>query len=80
MVTITLNVTNETNEEFRSIVKTKLGEGKGKLGKAMEEAIKIWIYEQKQKEISQRQLKIMKEGIWTQKNYKFNSEEIYEKR
>jgi hypothetical protein len=80
MATITLNVTNEVNEEFRRMVKTKLGEGKGKLGRAMEEAIKIWISEQKQKDISERQLKMMKNGIWSAKNFNFNRDEIYEER
>jgi len=80
MATITLNVNNEINDEFRSVVKLKFGEGKGKLGKAIEEAIKKWIFEQKQKEITERQIKIMKEGIWSQKGYKFNREDIYEKR
>lgn len=80
MATITLNVNDEINQEFRQIVKSKFGEGKGIIGKAVEEAIKKWISEQKQKEITERQLKIMKKGIWSQKNYKFNREEIYETR
>ncbi len=80
MATITLNVTNEINDEFRNVVRTKFGEGKGKLGKAIEEAIKIWIFEQKQRAITQRQIKIMKEGIWSQKNFRFNRQEVYEKR
>lgn len=80
MTTITINVNNELNEEFRKVVKIKLGEGKGKLGKAIEEAINIWIEKEKQGEIAQRQIKIMKDGIWSDKNYKFTREEIYEKR
>jgi len=80
MATITLNVTNEINEEFRNVVRTKFGEGKGKLGKAIEEAIKIWIFEQKQKSITQRQINLMRAGIWSLKNYKFNRGELYEKR
>ena len=80
MATITLNVNNEVNEEFRKVVRTRFGEGKGKLGKAIEEAINIWIYEQKQKDITQRQIKIMKEGVWSLKHYKFNREELYENR
>jgi len=46
----------------------------------MEEAVKIWIFKQRQKDISQRQLKTMKDGLWSQKNFKFNREEIYEER
>jgi len=80
MATITLNVNNEINNEFRDAVKSKFGEGKGKLGKAIEEAIKKWIFEQKQKEITERQIKIMKVGVWSLKNYRFDREEIYEKR
>ncbi|MDP3027754.1 MAG: hypothetical protein Q8N63_08680 [Nanoarchaeota archaeon] len=80
MATITLNINDKVNEEFRQTVKSKLGEGKGILGKAIEEAIKKWIFEQKQKEIAERQIKIMKEGVWSLKNYRFDREEIYEKR
>ena len=62
MATITLNVNDEINKEFRNIVKLKFGEGKGILGKAIEQAIKEWIFEQKQKEITERQIKTMKQG------------------
>ena len=79
MATITLNVTDEVNNEFRSVVKTNFGEGKGKLGKAIEEAIKIWIFQQKQKELSTKGLSLLKEGIWSKKNYKFNREEAYDR-
>jgi hypothetical protein len=80
MATITLNVNNEINEEFRNLVKLKFGEGKGTLGKAIEEAFKKWIFEQKQKDIINRQIKTMNEGTWSVKNYKFNREELYEKK
>ena len=80
MATITLNINNEINNEFRDIVKSTFGEGKGKLGKAFEDALKKWMFEQKQKEISERQMKVMEKGVWYSKNYKFNREEIYEKR
>ncbi|MEK6898949.1 MAG: hypothetical protein AABW79_02535 [Nanoarchaeota archaeon] len=79
MATITINVKTEINDEFRNIVKMKFGEGKGKLGKAIEDAIKKWIAEQRQKSLSERQIKIMRDGLWSQKNYKFNRDEIYER-
>jgi len=79
MATITLNVKNEINNEFRNIVKLKFGEGKGTLGKAIEEAIKKWIFEQKQKELSNEGLMMLKEGIWSKKGYKFNRDEIYDR-
>jgi len=80
MTTITLNVNNELNNEFRQVVKSKFGEGKGILGKAIEDAIKKWINEQKQIEISNKQILLLREGAWSNKGYKFNREEIYEKR
>jgi len=80
MTTITINITKEVNNEFRDVVKTKFGEGKGKIGKAIEEAIKIWIFKEKQREIIQRQMKMMKNGIWDKDNFKFNREELYEGR
>lgn len=80
MATITLNVDDKINNEFRQIVKSKFGEGKGKLGSAFEEAIKKWIFEQQQKEIADRQLKLMKQGLYSLNGYKFNREEIYEGR
>ena len=79
MATITLNVNDEINNEFRQIVKSKLGDGKGKLGKAIEDAMKKWISEQKQKELSNQGLMLLKEGIWSKKGFKFNRDEIYER-
>jgi hypothetical protein len=79
MATITLNVTNEINNEFRNIVKTKFGEGKGRIGRAIEEAMQIWIFKQKQKELSTKGLSLLKAGIWSKKNYKFNREEAYDR-
>ncbi len=80
MATITLNVNNGINNEFRNIVKTKYGDGKGIIGKAVQDALLKWISEEKQNEISQRQISILRKGVWSLKNYKFNREEIYEKR
>lgn len=79
MATITLNVNNEINDEFRAVVRSKYGEGKGTLGKAIEEAIKKWISEQKQKELSNEGLTMLKEGIWSKKGFKFNRDEIYDR-
>lgn len=80
MATITINVKDDIEKEFRNILKLKYGEGKGILGKAIEEALKKWIFEQKQKDITARQIELMKKGLWKDNDYKFNRDEIYEKR
>lgn len=79
MATITINVDDKINKEFRQMVKSLFGEGKGILGKAIEEAIKKWIFDQNQKEIAERQIGLMKKGLWTNKSYRFNRNEIYER-
>ena len=56
MATITINLDDELNKKFREIVKQKVGEGKGTIGKAIEEAIVSWIEEKKQVEIRKRML------------------------
>lgn len=77
MATITINVSDEINEEFRRAVKLKFGEGKGIIGKAIETAIGKWLEEYKQKLLVERQMKLMKEGIGTLNKWKFKREELY---
>lgn len=80
MGTITVNVSDETEFMFRKTVKEKLGEGKGKLGSALTEAMKKWAEEKKQKEIADRALKIVRKGIYIGfKGYK-NRDELYDKK
>ena len=79
MATITINVKDDVAKEFRQTVKEELGEGKGKLGKAIEEAMKKWVHEQKQMEIAERQMKLMEKGLYTLKGWKFNRDEIYDR-
>ena len=66
-------------KEFRQTVKEELGEGKGKLGKAIEEAMKKWVHEQKQREIAERAMKMMEKALYTLKGWKFNRDEIYDR-
>ncbi len=79
MVTITINIKEDVAREFRETVKEELGNGKGTLGKAIEEAIKKWVHEKKQREIAERQIKLMKKGLYTLKGWKFNRDEIYDR-
>jgi len=63
MGTITINISDETEEFFRTTVKEEVGEGKGKLGEAVDEALKKWAYEKKQQEIADEMIALMKKGF-----------------
>ena len=43
MVTMTITLTDATEEKFRQAVARKLGMKKGNISKALEEAIDLWI-------------------------------------
>ena len=79
MATITISVKDYIDKEFRETVKKKMGEGKGKLGKAFEEAMKKWVHEQSQKEIAKSAMEMMNKGLYSLKGYKFNRDEIYDR-
>ena len=79
MSIITISVNDEIEKEFRETVKRKLGQSKGVLGKAVEEAMKKWINDDEQSEITQRQLKLMQTGLYSLKGWKFNRDELYDR-
>ena len=79
MAIITISIKDDVADEFRKTVKKEIGEGKGVIGQAAEEAIKKWIEEKKQREIAERQIQRMKEGLYSLGRWKFNREEIYER-
>ncbi|PIN73497.1 hypothetical protein COV20_04715 [Candidatus Woesearchaeota archaeon CG10_big_fil_rev_8_21_14_0_10_45_16] len=63
MGTITINVDDQLEQQFRATVEQKLGTGKGKLGQAVQEALDNWIARKRQYEISERQVRLVKEGM-----------------
>ena len=63
MATITINVNDEVAKRFRDMVKHESGEGKGVIGKTVEEALELWIKEKEQQDIAQRQMALMKKGF-----------------
>ena len=79
MATITISVKDDVNKEFREVVKKKLGNGKGVLGKAVEEAIKEWVHREEQKEIAKQAMEMMNKGLYSLKGWKFNRDEIYDR-
>jgi hypothetical protein len=79
MGTITANIDDDTEQLFREAVKETLGEGKGKLGKAMTEALGNWAKEKSQQEARKKLLEKMKTGLYNLGDYKFNREELYDR-
>jgi hypothetical protein len=59
MGTITVNIKDEVEKEFRKLVRNVHGTRKGELGKALTEAMQKWVYEKKQEKIAQEALKIL---------------------
>ncbi len=79
MAIMTISISDETAQKLREEVIRKLGDKKGVLGKAIEEAIKNWLEEKEQKEIAERQKEKMKKGLYSLKGWKFNREEVHER-
>lgn len=81
MGTITISISDEAESKFREAVKLKMGTGKGKIGKAVEEAISRWTEEDEEKELVKRALEKLDKGLYkVGKNYTFKREEAYDER
>jgi len=63
MTTVTINLSDELNKKFREIVKLQIGEGKGTLGRAVEEALTSWIKQKNQVEIADEMINMMENGF-----------------
>ena len=79
MATITVSVKDNVNKEFRETVRKKLGQGKGVLGKAVEEALQKWVHDERQRQIADEMMKMMDKGLYSLKGWKFNRDEIYDR-
>ena len=79
MATITISVKDDVNKEFREIVRKKLGQGKGVLGKAVEEAMQKWMHDEGKREIAADLKRMMDKGLYSLKGWKFNRDEIYDR-
>ena len=79
MGVMTISMRDDTERKFREAVKERLGEGKGKLGKAVEEAVEKWMEEKKTDEYVKEALALMEKGLYKLgKDYKFRREEAYD--
>ncbi len=79
MGTITVNVTDETEEFFRRTVLSEFGKGKGILGRALDEAMKRWAEEKRQGEIAERQAALMRKGFKLGKLMYKKRSELYDR-
>ncbi len=79
MGTMTINLKDDVEKEFRETVKEEFGQGKGKLGKAIEDALEKWIHEKRQKELAKKGIELTNKGLYNLKGWKFNREEIYDR-
>lgn len=79
MATITISIKDDVEKEFRNVVKRRLGEGKGVLGKAVEDALQKWMHDEKQRQIAREASEMMNKGLYSLKGWKFNREELYDR-
>lgn len=63
MGTITINISEETEAAFRKTVREEKGEGKGKLGEAVTEALEGWVEEKKQRALGLELLELSRKGF-----------------
>ena len=59
MGTITVNVKDDVEKDFRKLVRSVHGSRKGDLGKALNEVMQKWVYEKRQEKIAQEALKLL---------------------
>lgn len=59
MTTITISVDDEVEKKFREAAKRVIGDRKGFLGRAVTEAMRLWMKEKSQAEIARAALELM---------------------
>ena len=76
---ITISISDETEFKFREAVKVRMGTGKGKIGKAEEEAMKKWAQDNKAEEHISKAIEMMKKGLYkVGKDYTFKRQDAYD--
>jgi hypothetical protein len=79
MGTITVNVQDEVEVEFRAVVRIVHGSRKGSLGKALTEAMETWIAEKRQAAIAERARKRLEKGFHLGTKRYESRAELYER-
>jgi len=79
MGTITVNVKDDVEKDFRKLVRSVHGAKKGDLGKALTEAMQQWVYEKRQEKIAQEALKLLELKFIFGKRLYRDRDELYER-
>ncbi|MGP8331128.1 MAG: hypothetical protein ACT6FB_02115 [Methanosarcinaceae archaeon] len=79
MGTMTISIDNDVEQQFRALAQKIYSKKKGYLGNAVTSAMKKWIEEMTQKQISEREIKLLEKGF-DMGELKFKSrEDLYER-
>ena len=79
MGTITINIDNDVEKQFRALAQKIYSKKKGYLGNAVTSAMQKWIDEVTQKQISEREIALLEKGF-NMGELKFKSrEELHER-
>jgi len=76
--TITVNVEEDVESEFRKEAGRRYGKRKGYLGKAITEAMAEWS-RKRNTDLEAQALLLLKKGIKAKGRWKFNREELHER-
>lgn len=80
MATITISIDDEIEKKFRSEVKEHIGTGKGTLGKAITEAIKLWVEQKVQEDVATSLKQKLQQGYAMGKLLYKERAEIYDRK
>ena len=79
MGTITVDVKDEVEKEFKAVASIAHGGEKGYLEKAVTEAMQRWIYEKRQEKIAEEALKLLETGFDFGKRLYKDRSDLYER-
>ncbi len=79
MGTITVNIKDEIEKEFKAVASIVHGDEKGYLEKAVTEAMQRWIEEKRQEKIAEEALKLLETGFDFGKRLYKDRSDLYER-
>ncbi len=79
MGTITVNVKDYVEKDFRKLVRSVHGAREGDFGKALTEPMQKWVYEKKQEKTAQEALKLLELKFNFGKRLYRDRDELYER-
>ena len=79
MGTITVNIKDEIEKEFRAVASIAHGDKKGYLEKAVTEAMQRWVEEKRQEKIAEREIKLLEKGFNFGKKLYKTRDELHER-